>query len=449
VSTWVGRFRGLRLGGEKPLWRGTVPGSDTVEYGIVGEALQNAWYRFGVGVDDAFAAAARFAEGFDLAPSARLAESRRFERLMASRSVQILYHLFGVARNADQGVVGPVLTECHMDDEHTANLAEARLRETAREGQEMLAAEADLRSSGSDPLIEAALDHLRESCCRRALTLLESLPYRPDLLAQAKQPMRTGHPDWRARAFAALEPALAPEHLRLLAPLFERSGSPNGRERSGGRRREERLTEIALGRYSWVSPWLRACALRSLDPADPDTVTTLQHAVSDPDPLVAETADAALSSSPAGGATPERYLLIDKVAVLSKVSLFRSIPHQVLAGVAPLLTERWAAPGERVIEKGDFGDCLYIIASGQVRVHDGERTFSRLDAHQAFGELSLLDAEPRAASVSALERTHLFRLAQADFYALTTERPEITHAINHVLCGMVRSANAAAAHTPR
>ena len=292
VSTWVGRFRGVRLGGEKPLWRGTVPGSDNVEYGIVGEALQNAWYRFGVGVDDAFAAAARFAEGFDLAPPARLAESRRFERVMAARSVQILYHLFGVARNTDQGVVGPVLTECHMDDEHTANLAEARLRETAREGQEMLAAEADLRSSGSDPLIEAALDHLRESCCRRALSLLESLPYRADLLAQAKQPMRTGDPDWRARAFATLKPALAPEHLRLLSPLFERSGPPKGRDGAGERRREERLIEIALGRYSWVSPWLRACALRSLDPADPDAVVTLQHAASDPDPLVAETGGA-------------------------------------------------------------------------------------------------------------------------------------------------------------
>jgi hypothetical protein len=260
--------------------------------------------------------------------------------------------------------------------------------------------------------------------------------------------MRTGDPDWRARAFATLEGLLAPEHLRLLSPLFERSGSPKGREHSGERRRQERLTEIALGRYSWVSPWLRACALRSLDPAEPNSVTTLQRAASDPDPLVAETAEAALSSWPVADASPEppRYLLIDKVAVLSKVNLFKSIPHQVLAGVAPLLTERWAGPGERVIEKGQFGDCLYIIASGHVRVHDGERTFSRLDAHQAFGELSLLDAEPRAASVSALERTHLFRLAQDVFYALTTERPEITQAINRVLCGMVRSANAAAAH---
>ena len=450
VSTWVGGFRGLRLGGEKPLWCGTVPGSDTVEYGIVGEAVQNAWYRFGVGVDDAFAAAARFAEGLDLAPPARLVESSRFERVMTSRSVQILYHLFGVARNTDQGVVGPVLTECHIDQEHPANLAETRLREVAREGQEMLAAEADLQSGGSDPLTEAALDYLRESCCRRALTLLESLPYQAELLAQARQPMRIGDSNWRVRAFATLKSALLPEHLQLLSPLFEQSGSPKWREAPGERQRQERLTELALGRYSWVSPWLRACALRSLNPSAPGAVVTLKRAASDPNPLVAETADAALSFSLAGDATakPARYLMIDKVAVLRDVSLFKSIPHHVLAGVATLLTERWAAPDERIVEKGDFGDCLYIIVSGRVRVHDGERTFRYLDEHQAFGELSLLDAEPRAASVSALERTHLFRLAQADFYALTTERPEITHAINHVLCEMVRCANAVGAHTP-
>lgn len=449
VSTWVGTFRGLRLGGENPLWCGTVPGSDGLGYAIVGEALQNAWYRFGVGVDDTFAAAACFAEGLELAPDARLAEARRFARVMTARSVQILYHLYEVARNTDQGVVGPVLTEYHMDEQHGADLAEARLREVARQGAEMRAAETDIRIGGSDPLLEAALDHLRESCCRRVLTLLESLPYDRELLARATQPMRTGDPDWRSRAFATLEGALSPQDRELLVPLFERSGSPSQRDTAGERPRQERLVELALGRYVWVSPWLRACALRAIDPAAAGAIATLTRAATDPDPLIAETAAAALATSSVSdgtatttSATPGRYLTIDKVAILRDVSLFRGIPHEVLAGVATLLTERWAAPGERILEKGDPGDCLYVIASGRVRVHDGDRTLLYLDPLQFFGELSLLDAEPRSASVSAVERTHLFRLPQADFYALMSERPDITQSINRVLCGMVRSANA-------
>jgi hypothetical protein len=43
-----------------------------------------------------------------------------------------------------------------------------------------------------------------------------------------------------------------------------------------------------------------------------------------------------------------------------------------------------------------------------------------------------------------MERTHLLLLAQNDFYALMSERPEVTQAITRVLCGMVRSANALA-----
>jgi CRP/FNR family cyclic AMP-dependent transcriptional regulator len=138
------------------------------------------------------------------------------------------------------------------------------------------------------------------------------------------------------------------------------------------------------------------------------------------------------------------YLTIDKVVVLRNVSLFKDIPHEILAGVAVLLTERWIEPGERIFRKGDLGDCLYVIGSGRVRVHDGEQTLAHLEKHQFFGELSLLDAEPRSASVSAVEKSLLFRLTQSDFYSVASDRIEIAQAINRVLCQMVRKANALA-----
>jgi CRP-like cAMP-binding protein len=60
--------------------------------------------------------------------------------------------------------------------------------------------------------------------------------------------------------------------------------------------------------------------------------------------------------------------------------------------------------------------------------------------NEFFGELSLLDSEPRTASVSAVEPTLLFRLAQDDFYAAMRERPEISRALNRALCKLIRSA---------
>ena len=257
--------------------------------------------------------------------------------------------------------------------------------------------------------------------------------------------MKLGDSDWRSRAFAAVEGALSAQHRELFLPLFQVAGSRSPHEAASGRRREERLIELGLGRYTWVSPWVRACALRALNPSSPAAIAVLTRAAKDPDHLVAETAVAALrAANEDKGAAPisEFYLTIDKVLVLRSVSLFKAIPHEILAGVATLLTERWAEPGERIFEKGELGDCLYVIESGRVRVQDGDRILCHLEKHQFFGELSLLDAEPRSASVCAVERSHLFRLAQSDFYSLISERPEITHSINRVLCQMVRTANA-------
>ena len=66
------------------------------------------------------------------------------------------------------------------------------------------------------------------------------------------------------------------------------------------------------------------------------------------------------------------------------------------------------------------------------------RTREAANIAYCLGELSLLDAEPRSASVSAVDTTYLFRLEHADFYALIAERPQIVRAINRVLCQMIR-----------
>src|SRR5262249_6311185 len=75
----------------------------------------------------------------------------------------------------------------------------------------------------------------------------------------------------------------------------------------------------------------------------------------------------------------------------------------------------------------------------RVQVQDDDRTLAVLGENEFFGELSLLDAEPRAATVSAVEETHLFRLEQADFYSLLAGSPQIVRAINRALCRMLRA----------
>ena len=329
----------------------------------------------------------------------------------------------------------PVLTEYQMEERHAEDLAEARLREIARDGAEMQAAARDLRAGGSDSLLEGAVGYLRDAQARRAMQLLESFPYSTEDLAKSRRSATAEDQEWRSRTFVLLEPVLAPHHRALLAPLFdEKSQSSPATDRLW----QERLLDLASGRYRWVTPWLRACALNALDPADAKAGAALAAAADDRNALIAEVAERKLQAG-ARGATA-RFSMFDKVLTLKQVPIFRAIPHQLLVDVASLLTERRALPNEHIIEKGEIGDALFVIAAGRVRVHDGERTLREMNHGEAFGELSLLDAEPRSASVSAVHASVLLRLAQSDFYALMQEQPAITRAITRVLCQLIRTA---------
>jgi CRP/FNR family cyclic AMP-dependent transcriptional regulator len=92
-----------------------------------------------------------------------------------------------------------------------------------------------------------------------------------------------------------------------------------------------------------------------------------------------------------------------------------------------------------VVKKGDMGDCMYIIAQGKVRVHDGERTLNFLEQGNIFGEMAVLDAETRVASVTAVADTCLLRLAQEPLYQLMDEQPDLARGIIRTLSGHLRA----------
>lgn len=130
---------------------------------------------------------------------------------------------------------------------------------------------------------------------------------------------------------------------------------------------------------------------------------------------------------------------IEKVLVLKRVGIFAATPDETLAEVAALLEETPLQPGQTIFEKGDPGDCMYIIVDGEVRVHDGDRTLNHLQAGDVFGEMSLLDTEPRVASVTAVADTQLLRLEQEPFYELLEERSEVARGIIQVLSRHLRA----------
>ncbi len=139
---------------------------------------------------------------------------------------------------------------------------------------------------------------------------------------------------------------------------------------------------------------------------------------------------------------------LDRVLYLKGIELFADLPSEWLVPVAQLATEATFEPGETVMRAGDPGDCLYVILEGDLRVQAGEQTLATLHAGECVGEMSLLDTEPRLATVVAASEVVALRIAQDEFYGLLAERAEIARALIAVLSRRLRATVRAQA-TPR
>lgn len=128
----------------------------------------------------------------------------------------------------------------------------------------------------------------------------------------------------------------------------------------------------------------------------------------------------------------------DRITVLSAVSIFSETPRESLGLIAPLLEEITVGAGETVIERGEMGDAMYIIESGCMIVHDGERELNNLGPGDVFGEMAVLDPEPRSASVTALEASVLVCLRRDALHDLMMQQPKIARGVIRILSDRLR-----------
>jgi CRP-like cAMP-binding protein len=131
-------------------------------------------------------------------------------------------------------------------------------------------------------------------------------------------------------------------------------------------------------------------------------------------------------------------LTVERVLLLKSADVFSEVPEEDLLELAAGVEEIEARLGERIIEKGELGSSLYIVVDGSVRVHDGDRELRVLGCREIFGELSVLDPQPRSASVTAVEDTLLFRLDERVLYEMMTENQALTRGIIQMLCRRLR-----------
>lgn len=132
---------------------------------------------------------------------------------------------------------------------------------------------------------------------------------------------------------------------------------------------------------------------------------------------------------------------VEKVLFLKGVDLFKGIPGEELSYLAQIADEVVFTPTQTIFKEGDQGDAMYLIVDGTVQVHSGDKVFARLERKQCFGEMSILDSEPRSASITAITDLSLLKIERDDFAEILGEKPEIAQGVIKVLTRRLREAN--------
>lgn len=108
---------------------------------------------------------------------------------------------------------------------------------------------------------------------------------------------------------------------------------------------------------------------------------------------------------------------------LRQVGLFGAVSDEVLEFLASKLVVMNPAPGDTVFHEGDAARDMFVVMSGEMEVlkrsHQGvEARVALLGPGDWFGEMSILDVQPRSASVRVLAPSRVLRIAASDLDAL-------------------------------
>jgi CRP/FNR family transcriptional regulator, cyclic AMP receptor protein len=132
---------------------------------------------------------------------------------------------------------------------------------------------------------------------------------------------------------------------------------------------------------------------------------------------------------------------VDRLLFVRKVKIFQELRDDFLVRLASVMQELSFPPGHTIFTQGEEGRALFILISGQVRVHSGDRDLALVGEGGCFGEMSVLDAEPRSASVTTLEACECLTLTQQQLYEAIEETSELAVNIIRYLSRRTRELN--------
>ena len=133
---------------------------------------------------------------------------------------------------------------------------------------------------------------------------------------------------------------------------------------------------------------------------------------------------------------------MERILFLRSVPLFADIDGNDLQWINEITREKKYKAGQTVFRENDVGDSLYIIISGSVRVLKGDNQviLQILEERETFGEMSILDQEPRSATVEVQKDATLLAIKRDDFQRLLLARPQLAFSLFRTISRRLREA---------
>jgi CRP/FNR family transcriptional regulator, cyclic AMP receptor protein len=144
--------------------------------------------------------------------------------------------------------------------------------------------------------------------------------------------------------------------------------------------------------------------------------------------------------------TTKRPMIGERTQTLKAVPFFTQLSDRELDVVRAVSSEKTYPKNAVVLTEGEMGDSLYMIQSGKVKVfigdEDGREIILKiLGPGDFFGEMSMIDKQPRSASVTTIEASTFLVLSHAAFERCVEQAPRIANMVMRVLAQRVREAD--------
>jgi serine/threonine protein phosphatase PrpC len=134
-----------------------------------------------------------------------------------------------------------------------------------------------------------------------------------------------------------------------------------------------------------------------------------------------------------------------RASAMENLFLFADLPFHARLRVGRIIGEQFVKPGERIVERGTAGDTMFVVVQGTFSVQIDGTEVAQFHEGEHFGELALVDQEPRSADVVAKGFGHVLTIDRATFRDYCTQEPALGNQMMwklvHALGQRLRSMN--------